>query len=833
MYGSIFLRKCASHFSRLRRSRSSAGMSSQTVCSVARHRTSSSARRARLIWTSTVEPSSRHRLPVNEGVGPPGRLPAKQFRVVIIQCPAFIRPPAVLAPVLPSRCARCGAVSRDFLCAACLDFLVADRPMWLNPGLLPGPSLLDLTGGNEVAIVGADLSEIEWHKPARGPAATEAVRLVRLLGLDSDRTAVVSVGDAEVRHAFRREARRTTPTNMGERRALATLCRYLRSQEWMPPHLAAEYGLRAKVIEPPTAVEPIPEPAHLELHELLPPIEPSLLEVSAEPDVPEVPAEPAPDEPALDELEDLELPEEDVSLPAAPPVPPDPFPHPDPPLPRPQPEPLPGPVPEPEPEPGPEPEETSIEDWHRAELEESRRALEKERADADAFVRSRTQDLVSKEELLSARERSVASKEEEVEARARAATERLVALEKDSARREVLRFLGGIPGMSAAQADVVATAFPEIASLTDADEKALTQCKGVTDALARAIRLELAPGELEDERRSTRLREEAQAFVEEGNYDAALECYDRLLRARPEETSVWFDRAEILVLLDRPEEALQCYARILEVDRGNARATYERANLLFGLGCVPDAVDALRDALRLEPSKSRDVVPKAEQLRRDGHPNEAIRLFQAVLEITPDDPRAILGLGDAFIDLGDADAAEAQFTRALGKDPQNAPILFRKGELLERKGRWGAAVQYHNRAIALRWDYPVPSLAKAFAAMEEEVEPPASSMPSDFQSFVESIEPEKEDTHVLLQLAELAIEGGDPQMGLLRYEQAIERDPRNADAWTGKGVALQQLERFREALEAYDRALSLKPNHELARKWRETCARHIPSERSE
>src|SRR5207245_1614537 len=75
----------------------------------------------------------------------------------------------------------------------------------------------------------------------------------------------------------------------------------------------------------------------------------------------------------------------------------------------------------------------------------------------------------------------------------------------------------------------------------------------------------------------------------------------------------------------------------------------------------------------------------------------------------------------------------------------------------------------------------LPSLAKAFAAIEEDVEPPASSMPSDFQSFVESIEPENEDTHVLLQLAELAIEGGDPQMGLLRYEQAIERDPRNAD----------------------------------------------------
>src|SRR5207247_581518 len=174
-------------------------------------------------------------------------------------------------------------------------------------------------------------------------------------------------------------------------------------------------------------------------------------------------------------------------------------------------------------------------------------------------------------------------------------------------------------------------------------------------------------------RRSSRLREEAQAFVEEGDYAAALECYDRLLRSRPEETSVWFDRAELLVLLDRPEEALQAYTRILDVDRGNRQASYERANLLFGLGRLSVAIDALREALRLDPSKSRDVVQKAEQLRRDGHPTEAVLLFHAILEVAPDDPRAILGLADTFTDLGDADAAVAR-----------RPGLGRRGPLLGR-----------------------------------------------------------------------------------------------------------------------------------------------------
>src|SRR2546428_144023 len=187
---------------------------------------------------------------------------------------------------------------------------------------------------------------------------------------------------------------------------------------------------------------------------------------------------------------------------------------------------------------------------------------------------------------------------------------------------------------------------------------------------------------------------------------------------------------------------------------------------------------------------------------------------------------AFAGEARARAALGQRGEAEAALAKAIGLAADH-PTVRAASEAVARMTGPVAEVAEPAEPIT-----DLPSLAKAFAAMEEEVEPPASSVPSDFQSFVESIEPEKEDTHVLLQLAELAIEGGDPQMGLLRYEQAIQRDPRNADAWTGKGVALQQLERFREALEAYDHALSLKPNHELARKWRETCARHIPSERN-
>ena len=828
-------------------------------------------------------------------------------------------------------------MSRDYLCASCIDYLIAYHPLWLNPALLPGPSLLDLVAPRESPLVASDLSTIEWESPRADPSAADAVQLIHLLGLDGPIAPTLSVGDADLLHRFLRDTRRSTPTHPEERDALAQVYRYLAGCAWMPSHLASEYRLRADTLSPGAAetAESAEELAEHPVSEVarslpLPESTPTAAEDS----------EPLPEVPSMD----LEPEEEETPGPGPDPFRPLPVPEPEPPLPLPEP---PVPQPQPEPEPEPEPEEAHVDEAESAEFEAMRNAIEVEKANLEATARSRAEELLTKETFLVERERALASKEREVEAQSKAVTDRLVALEKDAARRDVLRFLGTVPGMSEAQADVIASAFPDMASLESADAKALTQCQGVTDALARAIRYELVPGEVDEEQVATRLQEEALAFLGEGDYEAALDCYDRLLRDRPEQMSVWFDRAELLVLLGRKEEALESYQRVIDVDRGNRRAWFERANLLFGLDRLPEAIDALKETLRIDPAKSGDIVLKAEQLRRDGHPNEAVVLFQTILDVNPAETRAVLGLGDALLGLGDSDTAETLFTQALGKNPQNAMIVFRKGELLEQKGRWGAAIQYYNRAIALKWNFVSPwlakakilldhgrasealecfdkvmsfdaedveawagkarahavlgnheaasdalqraerldpenpmvlaarksmgvspavepepgpvrevpkqaprepeeepepepagdfhSLLKAFEEIEEEPQSTPASAPTDadFRSFIESIEPDREETQVLLQLAELALEGGDARMALLRYEQAIEQDDRNADAWTGKGVSLQQLERYREGLAAYDRALFLQPGHELATKWRATCLRHLESEESE
>ena len=821
-------------------------------------------------------------------------------------------------PVLPSKCPRCGAPTRDALCSNCVEYLTQYHPLWLDPDLLTGPSLLDVLEPRDEAWLALDPDAgLEWHPPAPGSSTAAAISIVDGVRLGEGQ-ALLSEGDADVLHTFLAHARRRPPRDHTEREALAALCRHIASIPSMPPHLADEYATRARILSRPTEAVAPPESFLVEP----PPAEPEstaaeemdwLLGPEAAPP-PEPKAIEEPPEP--EEIEDLGEPE------PSPPVSVE--------IPPPSPGPGPGPPPEPQPEPEPEfePETARPPEEDNAPSEEASRVareaaadsagessrlagirseLDREKEEITSWVQRRTKDLEVKEsqilersrtieervaEVL-AKEREAVAKVSELEAKERDVRQRVEWAEKDDRRRAVMEFLDTVPGMTIRTAKAITNAFPDMESLRSAEIRALTQCEGVTEALAKEIRALTAPEALGA---PMDLREQAQALLEEGDNEGALRVIEQHLREHPDDESGWFDKAELMVMLERPSEALHCYNRVLDLNRENRQAWYEKANILFGVGRLVDAIDCLREVLRLDPSKAADLLLKAEQLRIDAKWNDAALLFQTVVDADPENQRAILGLGDTLMALGDVDAAEALVTRALGKDPANPGALYRKGALLNRKGRWGAALQLFNRAIALQWDYPEPWIGKGeiylkqekpkealecfdkalgfdgtavpawlgkahahwaldekdtaqsclnralqldpdspavkevadlFESVEEAVHVEPEELPADFKAFIDAVEPEKEETETLLQLAEMALEGGDADMALMRYDQALAKDPRSADGWTGKGIALQYLEKYPEALAAYDRALQIRPGHDLATKWRETCRKRL------
>ena len=139
-------------------------------------------------------------------------------------------------------------------------------------------------------------------------------------------------------------------------------------------------------------------------------------------------------------------------------------------------------------------------------------------------------------------------------------------------------------------------------------------------------------------------------------------------------------------------------------------------------------------------------------------------------------------LGRVLKARGDRDAAKAAYRQALVVDPRSAEVMVSLGIVLKDGGDLDGALALYDRALALR-----PALAAAHANR----------------------------AHVLALQAERRLKDGidePPGEAVLDAQgRAVSLDPKNAALHRNYGVLLRQARRYREALEAFNQALTLAP----------------------
>jgi len=282
--------------------------------------------------------------------------------------------------------------------------------------------------------------------------------------------------------------------------------------------------------------------------------------------------------------------------------------------------------------------------------------------------------------------------------------------------------------------------------------------------------------------------ENAQQHLEVGNFEDALAAFDAHLAQDPKDARGWFDRGEVLNMLDRQEEALESYTRCLALDPGHRGALAEQSALYVTLGKVEEGMATLRRLLDADPARTKEFLLRAEDLRRRGNPRDALLLYNVIHEVDPESVDAQVGTGQALLDLGDAVAADETFTQAVADNPESPTALYHKGSMLLRQGRWGAAVQFFNRAIAQQWNYADAWIAKA---------------------------------QVLVKLAK-----GPEALDTLQKVMRFAGD--RPDLWETKAQAHLHEGELEKALEAYRKMLQLDPTSEIAKMGIETLTRQIP-----
>ncbi len=181
----------------------------------------------------------------------------------------------------------------------------------------------------------------------------------------------------------------------------------------------------------------------------------------------------------------------------------------------------------------------------------------------------------------------------------------------------------------------------------------------------------------------------------------------------------------------RHEEALACLDEALEIDSNFFPVLSEKGIVLNELARYEEAVESFDLFLKFMN------LPQVRQLREKS-------------------------LRDAL----------TSFERILAENPENLQALLKRGDILQRLGRYDDAVQSYNRALEMQ-PKNIDGLNRrgnAFLALDRHEE------------------------------------------ALESYDRALETAPHNAVLFFNRGNVLQQLGRMDEAVEDYSRALSFKPD---------------------
>ncbi|MFQ6106390.1 MAG: tetratricopeptide repeat protein [Thermoplasmata archaeon] len=244
------------------------------------------------------------------------------------------------------------------------------------------------------------------------------------------------------------------------------------------------------------------------------------------------------------------------------------------------------------------------------------------------------------------------------------------------------------------------------------------------------------------------LLKQAKDSVSSGEFEEAVEFYDRILERESGNLAALIGKGTALASLDREDETIQCMKKVLEADSRNRAALlwmakifetkenwdealkwYDRylgiypgeedqwikhGDVLVQMGRQDLAVESYRNALKINPN-NQEATQKLERLKISvkelmtqalsrsalGDYFGALELFDRTLRIEPGNARALLGKGVAYRRLNKITSAIECLNQVLEMDPENQAALLNKGGLLEGQERWEEALYCYSKLVEM------------------------------------------------------------------------------------------------------------------------------------
>jgi tetratricopeptide (TPR) repeat protein len=275
------------------------------------------------------------------------------------------------------------------------------------------------------------------------------------------------------------------------------------------------------------------------------------------------------------------------------------------------------------------------------------------------------------------------------------------------------------------------------------------------------------------------------ALTDLGNYDEAIEQYQKALQIKPNYPNALANLGLTLAKQGKVQEGIVQFFKALELKPKDYKTLSNLGVALITQNRYKEAISYLSEALEISPHYAEAHNNLGVALQRQGRVQEAVDRFLFALQLDPEYAEAHNNLGVALADQGQYQEAIVQFSAALEINPgylkarqnKDYEALSNLGVVLLRQKRYEEAIKYLSEALEIN-----PQIAKAHNNL--------------------GIALQRQDRF---------------QEAIDHFSTALQLDPKYAEAHNNLGVTFAIQGRHEEAIAQFSAALEINPGYAKAR----------------
>ncbi|MDA9493304.1 O-linked N-acetylglucosamine transferase, SPINDLY family protein [Bradyrhizobium sp. CCBAU 11361] len=190
-----------------------------------------------------------------------------------------------------------------------------------------------------------------------------------------------------------------------------------------------------------------------------------------------------------------------------------------------------------------------------------------------------------------------------------------------------------------------------------------------------------------------------------GQYEQALELHERAIKIRPDYADAFCNRGMVEILLGQIMRAKESFDRALLFQPRHAEAIVGNSMVSMELRHHEEAAAKLAMALAIKPGSPRILAQRGRLSYELQRLEPALADFEAALAVSPKLELALRGKAQACLVMGKTAQAMAAATALIEQNPRSEMGLALMGFAYSNQGEMDAAIEYLDRALAIRPNY--------------------------------------------------------------------------------------------------------------------------------